>query len=89
MALTNAASFKELAHNGLLPALRDGAFLYRLGTRLRGLCALKEHAHNGVATALWDGVFLYRLATRLRSLCPWSAESLLRGCFAETQSAPA
>jgi len=44
-------------------------FLYRLETRLRGLCAFKEHAHDGLATALWDGVFLDRLETRLRGLC--------------------
>jgi len=32
-------AFEEHAHNGLATALWDGVFLYRLETRLRGLCA--------------------------------------------------
>jgi len=69
LGIQRVVYFKEHAHNGLATALRDGVFLYRLETRLRGLCAIKEHAHNGLATALRDCVFLYRLETRLRGLC--------------------
>jgi len=40
LRFASAVTFKEHAHDGLATALRDGVFLYRLGTLLRGLCAL-------------------------------------------------
>jgi len=43
-------AFKEHAHNGLATALWDCVFLYRLETRLRGLCAF-EKLRAGEATA--------------------------------------